>query len=802
MSTTFRPDSESLPDMTLPESFKSSSFQSMSSLHSDDTNTLDAIGHFEDIGLDDDADSAPQYPPKPQGHQGRSLASTARSSNPYRSYSSERYPPAHAHPHATPGRSNPLSTPPSRDLAGGGGGGRRKPEPTPAFHPPRPTPQSLHTESRSAAFGARSSSLNARSPRPVSPHHRGLASRSTTSLSLANPNRRHRSRSPVMNMHMHPSSLVPRDPNTHMKPRRSSWQSTRERKTSLELEKECDDDDDDDDHIPEGIILDNVPISPRPQVERSLSRASSRAPSVDRGPKERVRSIGNGTPRVALAHGSLKSPTWKTDPPASPIGLGLIGQGPQQDDRETSPAWAPASAPAPAPAPAPAFVPAPLKARAKSWNAALSELSTEAKALTEKLEEHADQVGDADDWTSSYGYGYGSGRKPDQRVKSALPDLPSLRQANIMIDAMPMSKEKEAVLARTRPSWLPPKDPAEDRKHWKEYEKMVARSIESDRRREAEKLSRSSDRDVTADGLMRIWEENIIPRWPDAVRERRTRELWWRGVASRSRGVVWSRAIGNELDLTPASYKAALNRAYDVEGRIEAGKADADDLRKGAWFSKIREDVKENTWQDLRIFQVGGPLHQSLLDLLFAYAMYRSDIGYVQGCNTVAALLLLNLPNTAAAFIALANVLNRSLTLGFYAADLGVKASAYNLVLQNLKIKSPGLHDHLTRHLADADPDVYLASVFTGLGTLHLAMDECARLWDVYVFEGDRILVRAATALLLRQEMALLGSKDGQEIKLIVEGGVTKNGRVALASGNHDEGTWMKWLREAGKADS
>ncbi|KAL2757235.1 hypothetical protein ACRALDRAFT_1060644 [Sodiomyces alcalophilus JCM 7366] len=779
---------ESPPDMTRPES---SSFQSMSSLHSDDTATVDAIGHFEDIGLDDDADSVTQYPPKPQGPQGRSLASATRPSNPYRSYSSERYP----HTHATPGLSNPISPPTARDLAGGSG--RKKLGLTAASHSrPRPSPQSMSAESRSS-FGARSSSLNARSPRPVSPHHRGLASRSTTSLSLAN-NTRHRSPSPNlsmhmnMNMNMHTSSLVPRDPNTHMIPRRSSWQSTRERKTALELEKECEDDEDDDDHIPEGIILDNVPISPRPQAERSLSRASSRAPSAERGPKGRVRSVGNGTPAVAVAHGSLKSPTWKTDQPASPIGLGLIGQA-RQDDREKSPA--PSSSPAPDPVPDP--VPGPLKARAKSWNAALSELSPEAKALTEKLEEHADQVGDVDGWTAAHG----RGRKQEQRVKSALPDLPSLRQANIMIDAMPMSKEKEAVLGRTRPSWLPPKDPREDRKHWKEYEKMMARSIESDRRREAEKLARSSDRDVTADGLMRIWEENIIPRWSDAIRERRTRDLWWRGVASRSRGVVWSRAIGNELGLTPASYKAALSRAHDVEGRIKAGKTDADDLRSGAWFSKIREDVKENTWQDLRIFQVGGPLHQSLLDLLFAYAMYRSDIGYVRGCNTVAALLLLNLPNPADAFIALANVLNRSLALGFYAADPGVKASAYNLVMRTLQVKSPSLHDHLTRHLADADPDVYLASVFTGLGTLHLAMDECARLWDVYMFEGDSVLVRAATALLLRREMALLGSKDSGEVKRIVEGDVTKNGRVALASGNHDEEAWMKWLMEAGKAD-
>ncbi|KAM0323736.1 hypothetical protein ACHAQA_008673 [Verticillium albo-atrum] len=767
-STAHGAGSVSPKDMTGLDSSKSSSFQSMS-LHSDDNSVLDDVSHFEDIGLEDDtAVATKSYAQHLRDPHARPAAGT-RPSNPYgRSYSSERYPPhpgyaaaaaanAAAAPPSSQNLTSPISPPATRDLAAGAKG-RRKPEIGPAPRT-RPVLSTLQTDPR--AFNTRSTSLNARSAdgHRGMPHPRGFLSRSATSLSY--PNRRHRSPSPNM-------SLVPRDPNTLMRPRRGSWQSDRERKSALELENECDEEDDDD-NIPEGLLLDNVPISPRPQAERTLSRSSSRAPSTDRAPKERVRSLGNGTPAIAVAQGSLKSPTWKAEADAA--------------GRSTSPVAGPDRV----------DLPEPFKARAKSWSAALSELSAEAKALTEKLEEHADDAGDVD------GFSYVRGRK-EQRHKSALPDLPSLRQSNMLMDAMPMSKEKEAVLGRTRPSWLPPKDPNEDKKHWKEYEKMMARSAESERRREAEKMTKSNDRDITANGLMRIWEDSIIPRWPDAVRERRTRELWWRGVASRSRGVVWSRAIGNELGLTNNSFKAALSRAHDVDSRVKAGRGDAEDIRKEAWLSKIREDVNENTWRDLRIFQVGGPLHQSLVDLLSAYAMYRSDIGYVVGCNTVGALLLLNLPNPSAAFIALANVLNRPLSLGFYASDPGVKASAYNLVLQTLQVKSPGLHEHLTRNIPDADPDQYLSSIFTGLGTSHLAMDECARLWDVYVFEGDSLLVRAATAMLLRQEMALLGTREGDEVRKLVESGPTKNGKVALAGGAGDEEGWMRWLREAGKA--
>lgn len=392
------------------------------------------------------------------------------------------------------------------------------------------------------------------------------------------------------------------------RPRRGSWQD-RDRRSITELERECDDDDVGDDDIPDGLVLDNVPLSPRPMSERSPSRAPSTSTSPDRAPKERVRSIGNGTPAVAQAQGSLRSPSWKSDT--------------SQGDRPGS---------------------NPLKARALSWNAAHAELSAEARALTEKLEEHYDELDEQlarrpsgtarpNTWNSTQTLHDYATWDRKERVKSSTPELPPLRRTNIMVDPLPVSKEKEAVLSRTRPSWLPPKDPAEERRHVKEYQKMMAASQRADERREAARRAKTTNRDSNADSLMQIWENDIIPRWNDAIRERRTRDMWWRGVASRSRGTVWAKAIGNELGLTPTSFEAALGRAHDVEQRVKDGNADAEDVARVKWFEHIRKDASDNTWKDLRIFQDGGPLHQSLVDVLCAYAMYRVDTGYVSGCN-------------------------------------------------------------------------------------------------------------------------------------------------------------------------
>ena len=123
----------------------------------------------------------------------------------------------------------------------------------------------------------------------------------------------------------------------------------------------------------------------------------------------------------------------------------------------------------------------------------------------------------------------------------------------------------------------------------------------------------------------------MLPNWDQAIREPRTRELWWRGVAPKSRAEVWKRGIGNDLALTEGTYIKALQRAKDVEHQISKG-GNAELQKEKACFDAIRRDVKL-VFPDLTIFQPGGPLHDDLVDVLMAYSMYRSDVGYSYGTH-------------------------------------------------------------------------------------------------------------------------------------------------------------------------
>lgn len=725
------PSPGSPPGMTSSKSSKTSSLRSFGS--DDDNGVLADVGHFEEIGLDDDTITL-------DAAHSRDLSQAKPSPNPYlSSYTSD----LRTQSAKTVGAKKHASNHVPRELARPQMSQRDITSTTkirPKF--PNISTQFRDTSTQNLSSLGSTGIQRHRSPLPI----RGLSVRSS---STATHNRRPRSPSPQHSL----GSLSPRDASFSMKPqRRSSWQSTRERKSVADLERECDEDDDD--NIPEGFILDNVPISPRPPTERTPSRPASTSTSPERAPKERIRSTGNGTPAVATAQGSLRSPSWRSE--ASSV------------DSVKSPTGCTS----------------PIKGRAKSWTAALSELSAEARALTEKLEEHSDLQDER---------GHSISRPaPKPRVKSALAELPPLRRTNIMIDPLPISKEKEAVLSRTRPSWLPPKDPAEEKRHLKEYQKMMTNSFEADKRREAARLQKDKTKDAAASNLMRVWEEDVLARWNDAIRERRTRELWWKGIAPRCRGKVWMKAIGNDLGLSEMGYNAALSRAKEVEARVAEGKGSTEDERRAAWFKQIRTDVAARTWVDLKIFQNGAPLHQSLVDVLYAYAMYRSDIGYMAGCNAIAALLLLNLPSPTTTFIALANLLNRPLPLSFFANDNGAKSTTYNLLLQTLSTKAPALHQYLTARLTN--PEEYLFDMFRTLFTKCLSLDEVTRLWDVWVFEGDTVLVRAGVAMILEKEGTMEKITTSEEAKKVLEEGRNKFGE----GGKEDQ--WMARVREAGKA--
>ena len=256
-----------------------------------------------------------------------------------------------------------------------------------------------------------------------------------------------------------PSSVPPSDaispPKRTSTTRRGSWQPTR--KTAKELEDEYDDTDEE---LPDDASLWNVPISPRTStggIKNAIDDSAKIMPmSIS---PERMSGTDAGSPQ-------LQSPVYSASDVINPViptpassGIDSAVESPHDNRRRVTTLSKSQSYSLP-------------KSRAKSWTAAMSELSQDAQNLTEALQGMVDSS--ATDETSKPKFGLND----LQRTKMSV-DLPPLRVHNVMVDPLPISKEKERVLSRTRPSWLPPKSQKEERKHLKEYQRMMELSLQA-----------------------------------------------------------------------------------------------------------------------------------------------------------------------------------------------------------------------------------------------------------------------------------------------------------------------------------
>ncbi|KAL9099833.1 MAG: hypothetical protein Q9163_004721 [Psora crenata] len=753
------------PGLTASKSSRSSTNRSSSISGTDCINPDDA--HFEDIGLDDE-----QYQPYPFN----TMSSVETTTRPLSRLATNTMGGA---------KTNTAALTTMRDLTNQGH--------TPVYARPSESLKGhAPTHSLSLPYGG--------------PRHKGMRNASTPSLAITAMSNYNRSRSPspqspIFRPGPKPSSS-PRSPRRpgftpakikQIPARHGSWQPSK--KSIEELEAEYNDLDED---LPEDASLWNVPLSPRPPSERNTPFLDAVSPKTSPGasperPSPLRTSVGwdgtevmasKSTPVIIARH---TFPAVSQSPPSSQ-------RSPRKLVRGASTGTLPDHS------------------RTKSWNMALSELSDEAKDLTVALEGYEAAA------ETKYELAVQNREAPgmigsSRAKKSSSIEPPPLKLNDIMVDPLPISKEKEKVLSRTRPSWLPPKNQKEEKKHVKEYQRMMASSLKAERRMAAKKADYECANDNTKSALLRIWEEHVLPHWDQVIREPRTRELWWRGVAPKSRAQVWQQAIGNDLALTEVTYERALQRAKAMASDIARDKSGELYCKEKAWFDAIHRDIK-HTLPEINIFQPDGPLHNGLVDVLMAYSMYRSDVGYCHGTHLVAAFLSLIMATPCQAFLTLSNLLNRPLPLAFLTGDSGGMGKAYGLTLSILRNKYPRLHNHLfgsalnakspmtegtACELSSSQPlnlspalilEPIMRTLFLGPGQ-GLGIDIAARVWDVMVFEGDAAIIRTTVALLGILEGKLYGDRE-DVLGILGWGG-------NIGQGLADEEAFMAGVRSVGR---
>lgn len=344
-------------------------------------------------------------------------------------------------------------------------------------------------------------------------------------------------------------------------------------------------------------------------------------------------------------------------------------------------------------------------------------------------------------------------------IESPSLKLPPKRRSSAFMDPVPISKEKDSVLSRTRPSWLPPKSPEEEKRHLYEYRQIMANAILAEKGREKTKRKHEAKRLKRRQQDELIWKKKVLPCFETAIQDPSTRELWWRGIPSKYRGLVWKARAGNTLGITQSTYDKALARGRERQAKLQLSPIKAlteSDAKLKKMLNLMFIDAK-SVVAEFGAYYAKGPFYEHLVDLLLAFAFYRPDIGYKSGMHYLGGIFLLSM-SPVNSFIALAGTLNNSLCQAIYLRDESAVPAYYTSFLKVLRSKLPALYQHFNDiHLP---PSAYLEPMLSSLFANHVSLEITNRLWDVMFFEGDSFLLRVALGVLMKIEHKLYGSAE------------------------------------------
>ncbi|GAA5942586.1 hypothetical protein JCM3775_000267 [Rhodotorula graminis] len=297
----------------------------------------------------------------------------------------------------------------------------------------------------------------------------------------------------------------------------------------------------------------------------------------------------------------------------------------------------------------------------------------------------------------------------------------------------------QKVVSMTRQRDLPPKPREEEEKHLTMLAEMYAASREADKHRREAEAHRAAVRAAQHAAAFPAWEASILPNWRvvlhDTPEGRRLRQLWRDGtMPTRWRGRLWAMCIGNGLAVPKGAFAQAGERAARLRdaGRLaeveRAARADA-----------------QRTLPALHMFQEGAVMHDDLMEILVAWAVYeKTTPRYPDGLAFPAALLLLNLA-PAEAFVCLVNLVQKSFLRSFYGDQDEIEA--YYRVFDTLLADAmPKIYANFSAQVVR--PSLYLLPWLSTLFAAFLPLDLATRVFDCFLLEGDSFPFRVALVLL------------------------------------------------------
>ncbi|XP_034221881.1 rab GTPase-activating protein 1 isoform X2 [Prunus dulcis] len=231
------------------------------------------------------------------------------------------------------------------------------------------------------------------------------------------------------------------------------------------------------------------------------------------------------------------------------------------------------------------------------------------------------------------------------------------------------------------------------------------------------------------------------------------------GVPTDLRGEVWQAFVGVKARRVERYYYELLAQETNTTESVDKDNSSGVPRK---WRRQIEKDIPR-TFPGHPALNEDG--RNSLRRLLLAYARHNPSVGYCQAMNFFAGLLLLLMPEENA-FWTLVGIIDEYFD-GYYTEEM-IESQVDQLVFEELVRENfPKLVNHLD--YLGVQVAWFTGPWFLSIFVNMIPWESVIRVWDVLLFEGNRVMLfRTALALLELYGPALVTTKDaGDAITLL-----------------------------------
>ncbi|KAL1565961.1 GTPase-activating protein gyp3-like [Salvia divinorum] len=239
------------------------------------------------------------------------------------------------------------------------------------------------------------------------------------------------------------------------------------------------------------------------------------------------------------------------------------------------------------------------------------------------------------------------------------------------------------------------------------------------------------------------------------------------GVPRDLRGEVWQAFVGVRTRRVDRYYQDLLAVECDASSDGKEHDKSASEEKKGILSEKLKKQIEK----DLPRTFPGHPAlnengRNSLRRVLSAYALHNPSVGYCQAMNFFAGLLLLMMPEENA-FWTLVGIIDDYFE-GYFSQEM-TESQVDQLVFEDLmRERFPKLVNHLDYLGVEVAwmSGPWFLSIFVNT----LPWESVLRVWDVILFEGNRVMLfRTALALMDLYGPALVTTKDAGDVIILLQ---------------------------------